>query len=78
MILCITEKPSVGKDIADILATSTRRNGYFEGNGYCVTRAFGHLCFASKACRLHIRLEAVVAVVAAYDSSAFRNQAHRR
>ncbi len=44
MILCITEKPSVGKDIADILGASTRRNGYFEGNGYCVTWTFGHLC----------------------------------
>ncbi|MDE6791553.1 MAG: DNA topoisomerase III, partial [Muribaculaceae bacterium] len=44
MILCITEKPSVGKDIAQILGASTRRDGYFEGNGYCVTWTFGHLC----------------------------------
>ena len=44
MILCITEKPSVGKDIADILGAKTRYDGYFEGNGYCVTWTFGHLC----------------------------------
>lgn len=44
MILCITEKPSVGKDIADIVGATTRRDGFFEGNGYCVTWTFGHLC----------------------------------
>ena len=44
MILCITEKPSVGKDIADILGAKKRNVGYFEGNGYCVTWTFGHLC----------------------------------
>lgn len=44
MILCITEKPSVGKDIASILGATTRRDGYFEGNEYYVTWTFGHLC----------------------------------
>lgn len=44
MILCITEKPSVGSDIAKILGATTRRDGYFEGNGYCVSWTFGHLC----------------------------------
>lgn len=44
MILCITEKPSVGRDIAKILGASTPRPGYMEGNGYCVTWTFGHLC----------------------------------
>lgn len=44
MILCITEKPSVGKDIARILGATSQRPGYFEGNGYCVTWTFGHLC----------------------------------
>ena len=44
MIVCITEKPSVGKDIAAILGATTRRDGYFEGNGYYVTWTFGHLC----------------------------------
>ncbi|MDE5840808.1 MAG: DNA topoisomerase III, partial [Muribaculaceae bacterium] len=44
MILCITEKPSVGADIAKILGAEVRRDGYFEGNNYCVTWTFGHLC----------------------------------
>ena len=44
MILCITEKPSVGRDIARILGATTKHNGYLEGNGYCVTWTFGHLC----------------------------------
>lgn len=44
MILCITEKPSVGRDIASILGAVSRHDGYFEGNGYCVTWTFGHLC----------------------------------
>lgn len=44
MILCITEKPSVAQDIASILGATVRREGYFEGNGYCITWTFGHLC----------------------------------
>lgn len=44
MIVCIAEKPSVAKEIADILGASNRREGFFEGNGYQVTWTFGHLC----------------------------------
>lgn len=44
MILCITEKPSVGRDIARILGANSRHDGYLEGNGYWVTWTFGHLC----------------------------------
>ena len=44
MIVCIAEKPSVAKDIADVLGAKTRREGYIEGNGYQVTWTFGHLC----------------------------------
>jgi len=44
VIVCITEKPSVAKDIAAILGASSRHDGYFEGNGYQVTWTFGHLC----------------------------------
>ena len=44
MKMCIAEKPSVAKEIANILGATTRRNGYLEGNGYCVTWTFGHLC----------------------------------
>ncbi len=44
MIVCIAEKPSVAKEIADILGARTHREGYYEGNGYQVTWTFGHLC----------------------------------
>ena len=44
MKLCIAEKPSVAKEIATVLGAKVRRNGYFEGNDYCVTWTFGHLC----------------------------------
>ncbi len=44
MKLCITEKPSVAKDIAQILGADVRRDGYFEGGEYKVTWTFGHLC----------------------------------
>ncbi len=44
MKVCVTEKPSVARDIAGILGANARRDGYFEGNGYYVTWTFGHLC----------------------------------
>lgn len=44
MIVCIAEKPSVARDIADILGARNRKEGYMEGNGYQVTWTFGHLC----------------------------------
>ena len=43
-IVCIAEKPSVGRDIAKVLGATTARDGYMEGNGYQVTWTFGHLC----------------------------------
>jgi DNA topoisomerase-3 len=44
MKVCIAEKPSVAKDIAEVLGASQRNDGYYEGNGYQVTWTFGHLC----------------------------------
>lgn len=44
MKLCITEKPSVARDIAAILGANQRHDGYFEGGGYRVTWTIGHLC----------------------------------
>ncbi|NBV09556.1 MAG: DNA topoisomerase III [Flavobacteriia bacterium] len=44
MKLCIAEKPSVARDLAEVLGAKTRKDGYFEGNGYWVTWTFGHLC----------------------------------
>ncbi len=44
MKLCITEKPSVAKDIAQIIGANVKRDGYYEGGDYKVTWTFGHLC----------------------------------
>ena len=44
MIVCIAEKPSVARDIADVLGAHEKKDGYIEGNGYQVTWTFGHLC----------------------------------
>ena len=44
MIVCIAEKPSVAKDLAEILGAKIRKDGFYEGNGYQVTWTFGHLC----------------------------------
>lgn len=39
----IAEKPSVAKNIADAYNIKNRKDGYFEGEEYLVTWAFGHL-----------------------------------
>ncbi|NFS28775.1 type IA DNA topoisomerase [Clostridium botulinum] len=39
----IAEKPSVAKNIADALNIKTRKDGYFKGEEYYITWAFGHL-----------------------------------
>ncbi|WP_296385211.1 type IA DNA topoisomerase [Winogradskyella sp.] len=44
MKVCIAEKPSVAREIASVLGATTKRDGYYEGNGYAVTYTFGHLC----------------------------------
>lgn len=44
MILCIAEKKSVAESIGKVLGAIAPRDGFFEGNGYCVTWALGHLC----------------------------------
>lgn len=41
--LVIAEKPSVARDIAEVLGATSRQKGYFEGGGYVVTWAIGHL-----------------------------------
>ena len=43
MKLVIAEKPSVARDIANVLGAAQKRNGYLEGNGYQVTWCIGHL-----------------------------------
>jgi DNA topoisomerase-3 len=44
MKVCIAEKPSVAREIAQILGATNRKEGYIEGNGYQITWTFGHLC----------------------------------
>lgn len=44
MKLCIAEKPSVARDIAEVIGAKQRNDGFYEGNGYWVTWTFGHLC----------------------------------
>ncbi len=44
MILCVAEKPSVGRYIASVLGADKPCKGYMEGNGYWVSWTFGHLC----------------------------------
>lgn len=41
--LCTAEKPSVAKDIARVVGATNARNGFYEGGGYLVTWAIGHL-----------------------------------
>jgi len=40
--LILTEKPNVAKTIAAVLGAK-REDGYFEGDDYVITYAFGHL-----------------------------------
>src|ERR671924_1055260 len=43
MRLIITEKPSMGRDVAAALGGTTRRDGYLEGTHDLVTWCVGHL-----------------------------------
>ncbi|MGE4490580.1 MAG: DNA topoisomerase 3 [Kiritimatiellales bacterium] len=43
MKVVIAEKPSVARDIAQVLNITGKKNGYIEGRGCAVTWAFGHL-----------------------------------
>lgn len=43
MRLIIAEKPSLARNIVAGIGTMTKKDGYFEGQGYIVSWAFGHL-----------------------------------
>ncbi|HEX7478887.1 MAG TPA: DNA topoisomerase 3 [Polyangiales bacterium] len=43
MQVVVAEKPSVARDIAKVLGATVRAEGYFQGAGYAVTWAIGHL-----------------------------------
>ena len=42
-IVVVAEKPSVARDLATELGAKSKKSGWFEGNGYRVTWALGHL-----------------------------------
>jgi DNA topoisomerase-3 len=43
MRVVLAEKPSVARELAAFLGAAARRDGYYEGRGYQVTWALGHL-----------------------------------
>lgn len=43
MKLVLAEKPSVAREIANILGAKEKNDGYLKGSHYCVSWAFGHL-----------------------------------
>lgn len=43
MVLIIAEKPSLARNIVAGIGKMTRHDGYFEGEGYIISWAFGHL-----------------------------------
>jgi DNA topoisomerase-3 len=43
MKVALAEKPSVARELASFLGATRRHDGYFEGRGYQVTWALGHL-----------------------------------
>lgn len=43
MILIIAEKPSLARNIVSAIGNLEKKQNYYEGNGYIVTWAFGHL-----------------------------------
>ncbi len=43
MVLIIAEKPSLARNIMAGIGKMTKKDGYFEGGGYIITWAFGHL-----------------------------------
>lgn len=47
--LVIAEKPSVAKEIANVIGANSRKTGYYEGNGYIVSNAVGHLLQLAEA-----------------------------
>ena len=42
--LVITEKPSVAKQLANVLGAYLRKDGYFEGKEIRISWCLGHLC----------------------------------
>lgn len=43
MIVIVTDKPNVGREIARVLGADRKENGYMSGNGYMVTWTYGNM-----------------------------------
>ena len=85
MIVCIAEKPSVARDIAEVLGAHNKKDGFIEGNGYQVTWTFGHLCtlkepheYTPQWKSIYSAVEIVVAGKPADDTAALRYKADKR
>ena len=55
MITIIAEKPSVAKQIARVVGAMIKKKGYYGGNGYAVTWAYGHLVELAKSDAYRVR-----------------------
>ena len=72
MIVCICEKPSVALEVAKVLGARTKKDGYYEGNGYQVTWTFGHLCELKSPDKILSSVEEVEHVRVTDDSTPVR------
>ena len=43
MRLALCEKPSVAKAVSAVLGAKSKKDGYYEGNGYVISWCIGHL-----------------------------------
>jgi DNA topoisomerase III len=78
MKVVLAEKPSVAREIAQFLRAGSRQDGYFEGNGYQVTWAYGHLVTLKEPDEYDAALEEMVARYAADPAGAVRTEDGRR
>ena len=57
MKLVIGEKPSASKAYADVLGAKTKKDGYYEGNGYVVSWCVGHLLGLAQPSEYDVKYE---------------------
>ena len=55
--MCIAEKPSVAKEIANILGATTRRNGYLEGNGILCYLDIRTLMYPARTGSIYVKMQ---------------------
>ena len=63
-VVVVAEKPSVARDIAQVVGARTGAQGWLHGNGYVVTWAIGHLIgLAQPQVPMEITIMAGIAVI---------------